>query len=124
MVVLLVGISAWSAAAVWFDGPSARVLAGLLSVILLFGCAAVLIFVKPFSRAVFAVLGVWAIVLLWWFSISPRNDRDWLPDVAQLPQATIAGDKVTIRNVRNFEYRSESDFIEHWETRDYDLSQI
>jgi hypothetical protein len=44
--------------------------------------------------------------------------------VARLAHATIAGDRLTIGNVRNFDYRSETDFIEHWETRSYDLGQL
>ena len=63
-------------------------------------------------------------VAFWWSRIPARNDRDWLPDVAQLPFATIDGDRLTIRNVRNFDYRSETDFTEHWDTRTYDLSHL
>ena len=124
LLILLAGITAWSAAALWFDGPSARWLAGLLAATLVLGCAAPLILLKPFRRAVFAVLGAFLIVLVWWLSIAPRNDRDWSPDVAQLPSALIAGDKVTLRNIRNFAYRSETDFTERWETRTYNISQV
>jgi hypothetical protein len=55
----------------------------------------------------------------------PRNDRAWLADVARTPYATFdAGDEniVTIHNVRNFEYRSETDFTERWEDRTYDCA--
>jgi hypothetical protein len=38
--------------------------------------------------------------------------------------AEIEGDHVTIHNVRNFEYRTETDYTPQWETRSYDLSQI
>jgi hypothetical protein len=31
---------------------------------------------------------------------------------------------VTIHNLRNFDYRSETDFTPHWETRHYDLRQL
>ncbi|HWA48988.1 MAG TPA: DUF4105 domain-containing protein, partial [Dongiaceae bacterium] len=49
---------------------------------------------------------------------------DWQGDVTQTPWAEIEGDKVTIHNVRNFEYRTETDYTPHWETRNYDLSEI
>ena len=71
-----------------------------------------------------AVLGLVAVVMMWWFSIPARNDRDWQPSVARLATATIQDHAVTIHNVRNFEYRSETDFTPHWETRRYDLDQI
>ena len=63
-------------------------------------------------------------MLGWWFSIAPSNERDWQPDVARLPSARVEGDIVTVDNVRDFEYRSDTDFTERWETRSYDLSKI
>jgi hypothetical protein len=50
-----------------------------------------------------------ALVALW-FQIPASNDRDWQREVALTPYATINGDIVTIHNVRNFNYRSETDF--------------
>ncbi len=64
------------------------------------------------------------VVVAWWSQIAPRNDRDWTPDVARLPRATIVGNRITIENVRNFEYRSETDYTERWETRTYDLERV
>ena len=40
------------------------------------------------------------------------------------PYATINGDLITIHNVRNFDYRTETDFTPRWETRSYNLSQL
>jgi hypothetical protein len=62
-------------------------------------------------------------VIIWWASIPPRNDRQWYRDVARLAHVTFDGDLVTIANVRNFNYRSETDYTERWETRTYDLGQ-
>ncbi|HEY2919526.1 MAG TPA: DUF4105 domain-containing protein, partial [Candidatus Binatia bacterium] len=49
---------------------------------------------------------------------------DWQSEVANLPYATINGDVVTIHNVRNFDYRTETDFDPRWETRAYNLSKL
>lgn len=54
----------------------------------------------------------------------PSNERDWSPDQAVLPRAELDGDRVTVRNVRNFEYRSEDDYVARYETRSYDLSKL
>lgn len=54
----------------------------------------------------------------------PSNDRAWQPDVAQMPYAEIAGDQVTVRNVRNCLYRSETNFVARYETRQYDLAKL
>jgi len=56
-------------------------------------------------------LSVFALVLTWWLTLSPSNDRDWQPDVATLPSATIRGRTVTVHNIRNCDYRSGSDYV-------------
>src|SRR3954467_12078062 len=60
----------------------------------------------------------------WWYSLRPSNSRDWRPEVARLATAVVDGDRVMIRNVRNFHYRSVEDFDERWEGRSYDLSRL
>jgi Domain of unknown function (DUF4105) len=65
-----------------------------------------------------------AAVLAWWLTLAPSNDRDWQPDVARLPTATIDGSLLTVHNVRDFSYRGEQTFTESWETRTYDLDTL
>ena len=60
----------------------------------------------------------------WWRSLRPSNTRDWRPDVARLATSTVVGDRVTVRNVRNFTYRAREDFDERWEERTLDLSRL
>lgn len=54
----------------------------------------------------------------------PSNDRTWQPDVAQLPVAEISGDRVKVHHVRNCLYRSETNFVVRYETREYDLAKL
>ena len=66
-------------------------------------------------------------LFVWWNTIKPQAEREWAPDVAHLIQ--VEADKhspslVHVHNVRNFQWRSETDFTPHWETRSYDLSQL
>ena len=102
-------------------------------------------------RALIISCSLIAIILvaaaLWWRSITPSNDRDWAPDVARMttgslslathsgkratietsstaPLASDATELVTLHNVRNFTWRSETDIDERWETRHYDLAQL
>ena len=35
----------------------------------------------------------------------PSNDRDWTIDQQQIPRVKIEGDRVTIENIRDFQYR-------------------
>jgi len=120
----LLAATAWGSAALWFDGPDSRPLAALLAVLYPLAAITLLIKVKPRHRAYAAFLVLFGLLLAWWLSLAPSNQRDWQPDVARLPTAEVQGDKITIRNVRNFDYRSETDFTENWETRTFDLSKL
>jgi len=111
---------AWGCAALWFDGPYP----GLLAAGFAAASAALLGWVRPIRRALTGFAGLFLIVILWWLSIEPSNEREWLPDVARSPTATISGDRVTIQNIRNFDYRTETDYDEHWEERTYDLAKL
>ena len=64
------------------------------------------------------------LVLVAWTSPSPSNDRDWQPEVAVLPYATINGDLVTVHNIRNFDYRTETDFTPAYYDRTFDLRRL
>lgn len=121
---VLLALTAWGCAALWFDGPASRPLAALLALAYALAALALLVKLHPRRRAVAAVLILFAVLLGWWLSLPPSNDRDWQPSVAQLPSAEIHGDKLVIHNLRNFDYRSETDFTPHWETRTYDLSRL
>lgn len=115
---------AWSSAALWFDGPSNRWLAGTLAGAFALACAALFWRLRRFRIASLSVAGLVAVVLLWWLWIPPRNDRPWQPDVAQPAWAEFSGNQVTLHNVRNFDYRSNDEFTPNWETRAYNLDQV
>jgi hypothetical protein len=76
------------------------------------------------GRTAIGALAVFGILVLLFLRIPASNDREWQPEVARAPYAEIDGDKITIHNVRNFDYRTETDFDARWETRTYDLSKL
>ena len=119
---LLFVLTLWACAAIWIDGPAWRPLAGGLAVAFALAAGA-LALLRP-RRGLLAFGVLFALVAGWWLSISPSNDRVWEPSVARLPSASFEGDRFTIENVRNFDYRTSEDFDEHWETRSYDLSKL
>ena len=122
LVIAIIAI-AWAFGAVWFDAPfgnANKILAGLLAM----ASAFALLFVRPFWRKLGIVVVLFAGALTWWLTLSPTNDSDWQPDVAQKAWADIQGDEVTLHNVRNCDYRTDTDYTPHWETRTVRLSQI
>jgi hypothetical protein len=76
----------------------------------------------PTGRGIF--LGAWAGVVIWWNRIPASNDREWMTETAVLPSATVAGDQVTLHNLRNFDYRTETDFTPRSDDKTFDLTQL
>ena len=127
-VVLLSGLvgliaTAWAAGALYFDLPIPWLRAPLA---LIYGLAmlAALIFVRGRPRALSLVATGFVVVLVWWLTIKPSNSGNWQPDVAQLAWAESNGDEITLHNVRNCDYRTETDYDARWETRTVRISQI
>jgi hypothetical protein len=117
-------MTAWAGAAIYYSNlPGPRLRAGLA--IAFVAATAVAFAVLPRRRrTLVAFLVVFAALVIWWRAIPASNDRDWQPEVAVTPWATIDGDQVTIHGVRNFDYRTETDFIPRWEDRTYDLRAL
>jgi hypothetical protein len=64
------------------------------------------------------------LLLAWWSTIRPRQDRDWAPEYARPPYAEVKGDLVTIHNIRNFDYRTETDFTPRYYSKTFDLRKL
>lgn len=77
---------------------------------------------RTMTTLIFAVVFVGLVV--WWNSIKPMSDADWAPEVSRQVTGKIEGDTLTLTNVRNFEWRSKTDYSQNWETRSYDLSKL
>jgi hypothetical protein len=76
------------------------------------------------GRTLTGFLIVFAVLVALFLNIPASNDRDWQTEVSVTPYATINGDLVTIHGVRNFDYRTETDFAPRWEDRTYDLRKL
>jgi hypothetical protein len=124
VAVLSVAFAAWGALALWFDGPRNRAAAALLAASLLAVVAVALARVRPLARGVAMALSPTVLVLAWWLRIPASNARDWQPDVARTPTAEIRDGVATVRDVRRFDYRSETDYSERWETREIPLDAV
>jgi len=121
--LVLLMISLWAVAALYFDVRVAW-LRLPLAVIYAMALLAVWIVVKRRWLAVAATLAGFVLVLGWWFTLQPSNERAWQPDVAVLPYADINGNQVTIHNIRNCDYRTETDFdVQHYD-QTFDLEKL
>lgn len=113
----------WAAGALAFDlpWPSARHPAAL-GFALICGLAAWRVPGRLLKPAV--VLAAAAAVAAWWFTLQPSHQRHWQPELAQLARAEINGNVITLHNVRNFDYRTDADFLPRWETRTVNLAHL
>jgi hypothetical protein len=56
--------------------------------------------------------------------IRPDNAQVWSLEQDRKPLVSIDGDKVHVQNVRNFTWRSDTDFDVGWYERTYDLNKL
>ncbi|MGH7243194.1 MAG: DUF4105 domain-containing protein [Phycisphaerales bacterium] len=62
---------------------------------------------------------------VWYFGfVHPNPSLIWAPEHARMPRVTIEGDLVHIDDVRNFTWRSRSDYTPGFYSRTYDVSKI
>ena len=122
-VILLALASAWAATALYIQLKGGVQIAALAAL----GLAVLAVLILRFRKRRLGWAG-FAIVALavggWYQTIHPRQDRDWAPDVAHGVSGTVAGDLVTLNNVRNFDWTSDAEAVPRWESRSYDLSQL
>ena len=123
----VMGMALWAALALWYTLPLqewARYSSAFGLPILGVGGLLAAMIKRRFLISIAPFLVAFAATLVWWSTIDPRNDRDWQRDVAVLPSAEIKGNIITLRNIRNFEYRSETDYTPRWYDKTVDVRQL
>lgn len=124
IVVLILAAAAWTATAVWLQlsGLVRLIALGLLAVVTL----AVLGLWFTDHRGLAMTLAALAAVTVggWYHTIVPLQDRDWAIDVSRGVTARVEGDRVTLSNIRDFAWTSETEATPRWISQDYDLRQL
>lgn len=124
--IVLLFATGWGGLALHYRAPLGaignEILAGVFA---LLGLAAIVgLFARSLRRATLIYLVSFAALLVWWSTIEPRNDRDWQPEVARLAWAEIHDNLVTFHDIRNFAYRSETDFTPRYYDKTFDLNKL
>lgn len=125
--LLIVAVGGWGVLAILFSGPHDDSLRNGLAAAFALASLATLIGLalrRGRWRALGSYLAVLVVLGVWWHGIEPSNQRDWLADVAELPHAIIEGDLITVHNIRNFDYRSETDYTPAWYDKRFDLRKL
>jgi hypothetical protein len=116
----------WACLALWYQLPTTPTLKIAAAVLWAsFGLVAlVLLWRGKAARALLSYAVGFAVLMTWWSTILPSQNRAWADDVARQLTARVEGHMVTMDNVRNFAWRSDTDYTPRWETRRYDLDRI
>ena len=100
--------------------PRAKLVVWLFAVAVL--AVVVLRLTTPHGWAGFAVLG--GGIALWYLSLRPRLDRDWAPDVARIVTGDIAGSRVTLHDIRAFDWIDRDHAHQRWTEATFDLDLL
>jgi hypothetical protein len=125
MSLVMPAMTAWGAFALYYSSLADNLRTILAVLFAFFGVAMLLVYLLQRRKRPLLLFASSMIVLLaYWQTIEPRQDRDWAPEYARLAYATINGDEVTIHNIRNFDYQTETDFTPRYYTKTFDLAKL
>jgi hypothetical protein len=120
---ILALLTLWAVAALYVDF---RIAALRIPVTLIYVAGIITILIKLQSRWAAAALCLvgFCCVLGWWLTLEPSNEGNWQADLSRTAWAEMDGDRITIHNLRNCDYRTETDYSNCWTDRTVYLSQI
>ena len=132
LLILLISLAmlaatAWGTLAIYYSDLPGIELRRNLATAFSFLAAAMLgwyLFAANRGKVLIVFWGPFLLLVIWWSTISPRQDRDWAPEYAKPAYATINGDLITIHNIRNFDYRTETDFVPRYYDKTFDLNKL
>jgi len=121
--LILLMTAGWAVMAIWLL-QSTPVLRSIMVALTIFGMLMPPLLLRPRWRGLAVSAAVFAGVVIWFLSLSPSHDRDWQPDVTVLPWSEMTGDTITLHNIRNCDYRTETDFTCTYYDRPFDLARL
>ena len=113
----------WATMALYFD-VRASWLRAPLALAYVAALLAGWLLIKGWWRKAALTAAGFLVVLAWWVTLQPSNNRDWQPDVAVLAYADLEGNSVYFHNIRNCDYRTETDFDVRYYDKTFDLERI
>jgi Domain of unknown function (DUF4105) len=127
LALLMLAVSGWGVLALHYWDHANPTLRNVLIAAWIPACVAMIVgfLLRRWRWRSFALfVGLFAALLAAWSAIEPSNDRIWEPENAVLAYATIDGDRITLHNIRNFDYRTDTDFTPAYYDRTFDLRQL
>ncbi|NHC03668.1 DUF4105 domain-containing protein [Acinetobacter sp. 187] len=121
--------SIWLCLALWIQQPFGWLISRILiGAWIAFALSVLGIYASQhvFSRRKDAIIYILVFILslCWYFGLAPRHDREWNAEVEKSLHYERHGDKVTLHNVRHFDWHTHGQATPRWESRSFDLNQI
>jgi hypothetical protein len=126
MLLMVSALAGWGCLALWYQVRGGRILKSV-SVAAWVALSLAMLIALGQNQFVLGLLGftvTFGALLAWWHRLKPSNDRVWADDVAEMTTGAVEGSRVTLHNVRNFDWRSNSEYTRRWELRSYDLERL
>ena len=76
------------------------------------------------KKMLFGLVVCLLIALQYFVSMRASNQRNWSIDQALLPEVAILGDSLSVKHVRNFHYKTKTDYTPNYYDRSYPLSRL
>ena len=123
---VMILLATWGCIALWYQVPGGRALKSASAALWTALSAALMVALwqQRFATAVLGFAAAFGVLLIWWRSLTPCNNRLWAHDVAEMTTGAVSGDRVTLQNVRNFDWHTNTDYTQRWETRSYDVQYL
>jgi Domain of unknown function (DUF4105) len=125
--IAMVAMIVWGALAIYYSNLPDEAQRKIFALgFVLFGAALLVWYLLSTKRTrpLIVFLAAFLLLVAWWSTIPPMQDRDWAPEYARLAYATIKDDLVTMHYIRNFDYRTETDFTPRYYDKTFDLRQL
>jgi Domain of unknown function (DUF4105) len=123
---IVTALAGWGCFALWYQAPGGKALKSVA--VAAWGTLSIATLIALWqNRPMFGIPGFGApfcILFVWWHRLKPSNNRVWADDVAEMTTGTVEGSRVTLYNVRNFAWRTNTDYTQRWESRSYDLQRL
>lgn len=120
---MLASAVAWCALAIYYGSRASEGLRAAASASVIVLAMASIIWLS-FRWTVATVTILIVVVTIWWINITPSNNRDWEAEVAVPAIVINHGNIVVIDNVRDFTYRTPTDFLPHYYNATFDIDDL
>jgi len=122
--IILPALALWSTLAIYFSNIPGEWIRSICAAVFLFWVAISFLTTQSRWRTASYFLTAFVIIIIWWERIPASNTRDWRPEVAELPWATIGTNYAIIYNIRNFDYTTTTNFTIRYDNHEYNMDDI